>query len=73
LFVADGIFFGLLALRTIIVSTGFGAVVVVALIWLTPLGSSLDGIWWAVAAMVVARSLVYVVGYRGAVRVAVRS
>jgi putative MATE family efflux protein len=72
-FVADGIFFGLLALGTVIASTAFGAAVVVVLISLTPLGHSLDGIWWAMGAMLVARGLVYVFTYRRAVRVAVRS
>jgi len=73
LFVADGIFFGLLALGTVIASTGFGALAVVLLISLTPLGDSLDGIWWAIAAMVIARGLVYVATYRRAVNAAVRS
>jgi Na+-driven multidrug efflux pump len=73
LFVADGIFFGLLALGTVVASTSFGAVVVVLLISLTPLGDSLDGIWWAIAAMVVARGLVYLFAYRRSVEAAVRS
>ena len=73
LFVADGIFFGLLALRKVVSSTAAGAVVVVLLISLTPLGDSLDGIWWAIASMLVARGLVYVFTYRGAVEASVRS
>jgi MATE family multidrug resistance protein len=73
LFVADGIFFGLLAFGTIIASTAFGAFVAVLLIALTPLGQSLDGIWWAIGAMLVARGLVYVFTYRRAVRMALRS
>jgi MATE family multidrug resistance protein len=73
LFVADGIFFGLLALGTVVASTSLGAVVVVLLISLTPLGDSLDGIWWAIAAMVVARGLVYLFAYRRSVEAAVRS
>jgi MATE family multidrug resistance protein len=73
LFVADGIFFGLLALRTVVSSTASGAVAVVLLISLTPLGDSLDGIWWAIAAMLIARGLVYVFTYRGAVEASVRS
>jgi len=72
-FVADGIFFGLLALGTIVASTALGAVVVVLLISLTPLGGSLDGIWWAIAAMLVARGLVYLFTYRRSVEDAVRS
>jgi Na+-driven multidrug efflux pump len=73
LFVADGVFFGLLALGTVVASTSFGAVVVVLLISLTPLGDSLDGIWWAIAAMLVARGLVYLFAYRRSVEAAVRS
>jgi putative MATE family efflux protein len=73
LFVADGVFFGLMAFGTIIVSTALGSAVLVALISLTPLGGSLDGIWWAIGAMLGARGLVFVVGYRRAVRTALKS
>ncbi len=74
LFVADGIFFGLLALGSIVASTATGAVLAIGLILLTPLGQSLDGIWWAIAAMLVARSGVFLFSYRRAVSlVAVRS
>jgi MATE family multidrug resistance protein len=73
LFVADGIFFGLLALGTVIASTASGAVVLVLLISSTPLGDSLDGIWWAIGAMVLARGVVYLFTYRRAVDSAVRS
>jgi MATE family multidrug resistance protein len=73
LFVADGIFFGLLALGTVIASTGSGAATLILLIAMTPLGDSLDGIWWAIGAMLVARGIVFVFGYRRAVVSAVRS
>jgi Na+-driven multidrug efflux pump len=74
LFVADGIFFGLLALSSIVASTATGAALAIGLILLTPLGQSLDGIWWAIAAMLVARSVVFLFAYRRAVSlVAVRS
>ncbi len=73
LFVADGIFFGLLAYRTIILSTVLGAVVLVALISLTALGDSLDGIWWAIGAMLAARGMVFLFGYRRALGVALKS
>jgi Na+-driven multidrug efflux pump len=73
LFVADGIFFGLLAYGTIILSTAAGAAVLVTLITATPLGSSLTGIWWGIGAMLMARGLVFVFGYRRAVGVALRS
>lgn len=74
LFVADGIFFGLLALGSILASTVTGALLAIGLILMTPMGGSLDGIWWAIAAMLVARSGVFVLAYRRAVSVvAVRS
>lgn len=73
LFVADGIFFGLLAFGTIILSTAVGAVVLVTLIAATPLGETLDGIWWGISAMLVARGLVFLFAYRRAVGVALRS
>ncbi|HWL49881.1 MAG TPA: MATE family efflux transporter, partial [Acidimicrobiia bacterium] len=73
LFVADGIFFGMLAFGTIIVSTALGSAVLVTLISVTPLGESLDGIWWAIGAMLAARGLVFVFGYRRAARMALRS
>lgn len=73
LFVADGIFFGLLAFGTIILSTAAGAAVLITLVSATPLGASLDGIWWAIGAMLAARGLVFLFAYRGAVRTALRS
>jgi MATE family multidrug resistance protein len=73
LFVADGIFFGLLAFGTIILSTAVGAIVLITLITVTPLGETLDGIWWGIGAMLVARGLVFVFAYRRAVGVALRS
>ena len=73
LFVADGIFFGLLAFGKIIASTAVGAIVVVGLITSTPLGQSLDGIWWAIGAMLVARGVVLLFSYRRALGTALRS
>lgn len=73
LFVADGIFFGLLAFGKIIASTGLGAVTLVLLLTVTSLGASLDGIWWAIAAMLVARGLVLLFTYRRAVGIALKS
>jgi MATE family multidrug resistance protein len=69
LFVADGIFFGLLALGSILASTVTGAVLAIGLILLTPMGHSLEGIWWAISAMLVARSLVFAFAYRRAASV----
>lgn len=73
LFVADGIFLGLLALRTMVVSTGAGGLVAVALMLWTPLGDSVGGIWWALVAMLVVRGLVLLAGYRRAALSAVRA
>lgn len=73
LFVADGIFLGFLALRVIIVSTGLGAMVAIGLLALSPLGSTLEGIWWAISAMIVVRSVVFAVSYGRAASTAVRS
>lgn len=73
LFVADGIFLGLLALATMVVSTGVGAMVAVGSMLWTPLGDTVVGIWWALALMLVVRGLVFVGGYRRAASTAVRS
>ncbi len=73
LFVADGIFLGLLALTMMVASTGAGALVAVGLMLWTPFGDSIQGIWWALAAMLVVRGLVFVAGYRRAALTAVRS
>jgi MATE family multidrug resistance protein len=73
LFVGDGIFLGLLALRTMVVSTGAGGLVAVGLMLFTPLGESVNGIWWAVTAMLVVRGLVLLAGYRRSAVTAVRS
>lgn len=73
LFVADGIFLGLLALGTMVVSTGVGAMVAVGSMLWTPLGDTVVGIWWALALMLVVRGLVFVGGYRRAASTAVRS
>lgn len=73
LFVADGIFLGLLALGALVTSTSLGSAVAVGLMAFTPLGGSLTGIWWALAAMMVVRSLVFVVTYRSSVTGSLRS
>lgn len=73
LFVADGIFFGMLAFGTIIASTGTGTAVLVLLLTLTRAGSSLDGIWWGIAAMLLTRGLVFLIAYRPVSRTALRS
>lgn len=73
MFVGDGIFLGLLALGVMVVSTGLGGLVAVALILWTPLGSTLTGIWWAIVAMLLVRGLVLAAGYRRSVVTALRS
>ena len=72
-FVADGIFLGLLALGTMVVSTGAGSMAAIGLMVLTPMGESLTGIWWAIAVMMVVRGVVFVLGYRRSAEIAVRS
>lgn len=72
LFVADGIFLGLLALGMMVASTGAGAVVAVSLLLWTPLGSTINGIWWALAAMFLVRGVVFVFGYRKSTLAAIR-
>lgn len=73
LFVGDGIFLGLLALGTMVVSTGAGGIVAVALMLWTPFGDSVNGIWWALVVMLVVRGLVLAAGYRRSALTAVRS
>lgn len=73
MFVGDGIFLGLLALGTMVISTGAGGVAAVALMLFTPLGDSVTGIWWAMAVMLVVRGVVLLAGYPRSVRTAVRS
>jgi hypothetical protein len=73
LFVGDGIFLGLLALGTMVLSTGAGAVAAVGLMLFTPLGDSVQGIWWALAVMLAVRALVLAAGYRKSALTAVRS
>lgn len=72
-FVADGIFLGLLALGAMIWSTGVGAAVAIGMILLTPAGLTLNGIWWAMGALVVARGIVFLFTYRGSAAMALRS
>lgn len=68
LFVGDGIFLGLLALGTMVVSTGLGTLCAVWLMVATPLGDDVSGIWWAIVAMLVVRGLVLALNYRRAAR-----
>ena len=73
LFVADGIFLGLLAFGVLVVSTASGAAVAVGLMLFTSLGDSLTGIWWAIAAMVAVRLSVFAFAYPRSVTGALRS
>jgi Na+-driven multidrug efflux pump len=73
LFVADGIFLGLLALGVLVVSTASGAAVAVGLMLFTTLGDSLTGIWWAIAAMVAVRLAAFAFAYPRSVTGALRS
>ena len=73
LFVADGIFLGMLALRPMVVSTGLGAAAAVFLMQATRFGESVNGIWWAIGALLVVRGIVFLVLYPASARTAVRS
>jgi putative MATE family efflux protein len=73
LFVGDGIFLGLLAFGTMVVSTGAGGAAAVGLMLFTPMGDSVVGIWWALAAMLLGRGLILAIGYRRSALTAVRS
>jgi len=64
---------GLLAFGTMAASTGLGCAVTVALLRWSPLRESLDGVWWAIGALVLVRGLVLAFRYRSAVRVATAS
>lgn len=70
-FVGDGVFLGLLQVRYLVYSTGAGAAVGLALLAIGPgLGWGLMGVWWAIAAMVLARLSVLAIRYRHALSVA---
>jgi MATE family multidrug resistance protein len=72
-FVADGIFVGLLAIGTMALSTATGSVAAIALMYWSPLGETLIGIWLALGVFLLLRGLVFVAGYRRALSTAVRS
>jgi len=72
-FVSDGIFVGLLAIGSMVLSTAIGAVTAIALMQWSPLGDSLVGIWWALAVFIALRGVVFVLRYPAAVSTAVRS
>jgi putative MATE family efflux protein len=70
-FVADGVFLGLLRVRYLAYSTGAGAVAGVVLLGVgLAAGWGLTGIWWAIAAMVAARFAVLAAAYRRALAAA---
>ncbi|MCI0545265.1 MAG: MATE family efflux transporter [Actinobacteria bacterium] len=72
-FVADGIFVGLLSLGTMAMSTAAGALVSIPLLLWSPLGESLNGIWMSIGVFLLVRGLVFVAGYRRSTDMAVRS
>lgn len=64
-FVADGVFMAVLAVRLLATSTGVGLVVAAAVVWVSALvGGGLQGVWWAIIAMIVARFCVFAWGGR---------
>ncbi len=64
-FVADGVFLGMVEIRWLAASTaaGFGAMVIGALLAIST-GGGLTAVWWAVTGMVVARGVVLAFGWR---------
>jgi Na+-driven multidrug efflux pump len=72
-FVADGIFVGLLSLGTMALSTATGASVAIPLLLWSPLGETLEGIWLSIGVFLLVRGLVFVAGYRRSTLMAVRS
>jgi MATE family multidrug resistance protein len=64
-FVFDGIFLAVLAIRLLALSTGAGLAAALAVLGATLAGGwGLDGVWWAITAMVLARGAVLAVAYR---------
>lgn len=64
-FVADGIFMAVLAVRLLAASTGAGLVAAAVVLWFSDaVGWGLSGVWWAILAMIVARSCVFAWGGR---------
>ncbi|MDE0234314.1 MAG: MATE family efflux transporter [bacterium] len=64
-FVADGIFMAVLAVRLLAASTGAGLAAAAAVLWVSDAaGGGLPGVWWAILAMIVARSCVFAWGGR---------
>jgi Na+-driven multidrug efflux pump len=72
-FVADGVFVGLFSLGTMALSTGLGAVLGISLMLWSPLGSTLEGVWWALGVFLLGRGIVFLAGYRRSIEMAVRS
>ena len=68
-FVADGVFMAVLAVRLLAASTGAGLVVAAAVLWWTAsVGGDLRGVWWAIIGMIAARLLVFIWGGRKGLR-----
>ncbi len=64
-FVADGIFMAVLAVRLLAASTGVGLAAAAAVLWVSDAaGGGLSGVWWAIIAMIVARFCVFLWGGR---------
>ena len=64
-FVADGIFMAVLAVRLLAASTGAGLVAAAVVLWFSDAaGWGLAGVWWAILALIVARSFAFVWGGR---------
>jgi MATE family multidrug resistance protein len=71
LFVADGVFLGLLQVRYLAFSTLAGAIAAGGLLWsAVAAGWGLTGVWWAIAAMLVVRLTVLIAAYSRALAAA---
>ena len=64
-FVADGIFMAVLAVRLLAASTGAGLAAAAAVLWVSgSAGWGLPGVWWAIIGMILARACVFAWGGR---------
>ena len=64
-FVADGVFMAVLAVRLLATSTGFGLAAAAVVLWISAsIDGGLQGVWWAIIAMIVARFCVFAWGGR---------
>ncbi len=64
-FVADGVFMAVLAVRMLAASTAAGLITAAAVLWVSEAaGAGLSGVWWAIIGMIAARFVVLAWGAR---------